>query len=635
MRKTVAFALLAMLSVARPASAAVEAVPTFHSIGIAWSDSGGGADVECDVEYRPQGATEWKSGLPLWFDPRAVGSGTPAARPAGEYRGSLVYLTPGTAYELRLSLKGKSITTTTVATTWSESFPVGTTTTVADGASTLEIKTGGTKSGYALYAGPATIDVGGKQDHDVFIDAPYVVVRGLTLRGAATNAIELGPNAHDVVIEGNDISGFGVISTEDGAGTLWGSQSNAALYCNHHPSVERIVFQRNKVHHPRSDSNSWEEPRPSRGGDPHPLGPQAVTFESCGGNHVFRYNEVWSDADHYFQDAFGGGENFSFEGFPRNDSDIYGNAISQCWDDGIESEGGNRNVRIWNNYIDQTFVKIATAASSVGPIYIFRNVGNVSRRSPSTDPATVDGEDRGPFFKMGSNDSAYRNGRIFAFHNTALQPSDAKYSLTLGVGYGFEDSGGALTAVVSRNNILQNHKTNWDSVGDSNASPSNDFDYDLYNGKITAVAGSESHGIKAVPQYAAGNPKGVWALDEKSPGFDVGQKLPNFNDDFVGAGPDMGAFEKGGAPIEWGVDAGTADAVMPDGGSDAAAAVDGAVVDDAGSANENSPSATDDGGCSCALIGARGRAPAHLSLLGLLWVVARRRSRRHRDVDPG
>src|SRR5262245_37651517 len=65
-------------------------VGTFQCIGITWSGSGGSANTVCNVKYRVAGTTTWKDGYPLTFDSRAAGSGTSAARPANEYRGSLV-----------------------------------------------------------------------------------------------------------------------------------------------------------------------------------------------------------------------------------------------------------------------------------------------------------------------------------------------------------------------------------------------------------------------------------------------------------------------------------------------------------------------------------------------------------------
>jgi hypothetical protein len=42
------------------------------------------------------------------------------------------------------------------------------------------------------------------------------------------------------------------------------------------------------------------------------------------------------------------------------------------YDDAIEAEGANRNVRIWGNYLDRVFVPIANAATSIGPLYVWR-----------------------------------------------------------------------------------------------------------------------------------------------------------------------------------------------------------------------------------------------------------------------
>jgi MYXO-CTERM domain-containing protein len=620
----------ALLLLAPSAHAAPEAVSTFHSIGITWAGSGGGATTACQVRYRIKGDATWSTGYPLWFDPRAVGG-----RPGNEYRGSIVNLRAGTTYEIELTPEGKT-PATIEASTWKETFPIGTTTKNADSSATLTIKTSGTKDGYALYEG-GTIDVANKADHNIVIDASFVIIRGMTLKGAATSAIELGVNAHDVIIENSDISGWGKVASDG-----WG-QGDGAVQCINKKTVDRIIMQRNKIHHPRTDANNWEEPRPSRGGDPHPWGPQAVVFETCGGNHVFRYNEVYSDADHYFNDAFGGGDNFSFEGYPNRDSDIYGNKISHCWDDGIEAEGANRNVRIWNNYIDQTFVKIAVASTSIGPVYVFRNVANLSRRSHLSTASAVDGEDRGPFLKMGTGDSTYRGGRIFVFHNTILQPTDSKYTNPLGCGAGLEDSGGDVSQVYSRNNILHVWKSSWRSVGDDSRSTTSTYDYDLYNGSIVAQAGQEAKGIKGVPKYVSGG----MALDPTSPGFDVALKLPGFNDDFKGAGPDMGAIENGGALPEWGVDAGTTtppsdgavtesgttttDGAPPD-DSSVTPGADGSTPDnDSGTPTENAMEG-DTGGCGCET--ASTKSPPALLLLAAIGLgIAQRRSslRRRRD----
>jgi hypothetical protein len=45
----------------------------------------------------------------------------------------------------------------------------------------------------------------------------------------------------------------------------------------------------------------------------------------------------------------------------------------------------------------------------------------------------------------------------------------------------------------------------------------------------------------------------MYQLSPTSPGYDAGVRLPNFNDDFQGAGPDMGAHEAGSPAMKFGV----------------------------------------------------------------------------------
>jgi len=47
----------------------------------------------------------------------------------------------------------------------------------------------------------------------------------------------------------------------------------------------------------------------------------------------------------------------------------------------------------------------------------------------------------------------------------------------------------------------------------------------------------------------------MYQLDSSSPGCDAGVVIPNFNDDYQGAAPDVGAHEAGSPRMEFGVDA--------------------------------------------------------------------------------
>src|SRR5205814_7060830 len=128
------------------------AVTTFQSIGLYWKAMGGSTSTACTVQFRKAGAYAWKSGLDLWFDARN-----------GEYRGSLVQLSAGTDYQVKLALAGTSTAAQLTAKTWSENFPIGQTVTLPSSSSaTVEITTGGSATGYVLYApaanSTATID---------------------------------------------------------------------------------------------------------------------------------------------------------------------------------------------------------------------------------------------------------------------------------------------------------------------------------------------------------------------------------------------------------------------------------------------------------------------------------------------
>src|SRR5262245_21950391 len=81
-------------------NASPSAIPTFHCLSIYWSPQGGEAGKKVLVKFRRAGGaeTEWHDALPMRFNP----VNTPECK--ADYRGSIVNLTPGTAYEVALTL---------------------------------------------------------------------------------------------------------------------------------------------------------------------------------------------------------------------------------------------------------------------------------------------------------------------------------------------------------------------------------------------------------------------------------------------------------------------------------------------------------------------------------------------------
>jgi hypothetical protein len=543
---------------------------TFNSISVSWRPLGGGPATAVAVRFRPQGSAVWRSGLPLVYDSRSD-------RPyGGEYRGSVVGLTPGTSYDVELRLGGSGRAVTLTRSTWSERLPVARTVSVPGSTRPLRITEGGGPGGYVVYTptpGSSGIRVSTNELNAVSVEASYVIVRGFELRGGR-DGLHVVAGQHDVVIEENDISGWGRIAPDAGKrpdGTpyaaggarFWGDDRDAAVACDGGPgaeSIDRVIVQGNRLHDPATGSNSWSEPRP-QSPDGHPLGPQAIDAADCGANWVIRRNDIYSAAEHYFNDAVGGAANFSERGFPLADSDIAENRISNAHDDGIEAEGANQNVRIWGNYIDQTFTKIAIATTQIGPIYIWRNVAD---RSAKEGAGPSDEALRGPFLKAGSRDARFPGGgRIYVFNNSVLQrPPAAGQRLGLGPGYGIPESGGPVLNLMSRNNILLVPSRQHHSVLHE-TSPADDgdtsFDYDLYNGLaiVKGVEPVEPHGIPGVPLFTGG--AAAFTLAANSPGVDKGERIPNFTDGFHGAGPDIGAQEQGHPTMQFGVAAWTAE----------------------------------------------------------------------------
>jgi len=290
------------------------------------------------------------------------------------------------------------------------------------------------------------------------------------------------------------------------------------------------------------------------------LGPQAISLINSRGGNIIRYNTIRSTDDHGFNDGIGGGSNYSFQGSPNRDSDIYGNIVSHCWDDCIESEGANMNVRIWSNYIHHTFVHVATAATAMGPLYVFRNVFGLSRISHQDSSG-------GMMIKTGMNYVNINGERVstglgyrFIFHNTALQPNGG-----LDVFSSHE-----LHNAVTRNNIFYARGRTYPQ---ERGAPANDFKNDLTGGYLgggfvrSMFLPSERLEWYLAPtmnkiqwgrvEYTRGGQSfGITdpMVQAKNPALDAGVRLPGFNDEYSGAAPDIGAFENGMPPLRFGRD---------------------------------------------------------------------------------
>ncbi len=517
------------------------AIPTFHCLGLYWSPPGGAAGREALVRFRPAGAAAWQEALPMKYHPIP---GTD--EDLTDYRGSLVDLTPGTTYEVELTLAGTSTTARLTAATWSERFPEGATVRIGERSEPLAITESGAPGAYRVYDGRGVvIDVRHQHETCISVDASYVILRNFTLKGAgshprtgnrAIGAIRID-GGHHIVIEDCDLSDWGGLNPKTG----FGFNMDSAIY-SRAAGLSQLVVQRCRIHSPTCDGSNWSEPvYPT-----HSAGPQAISLFNTAGNHVIRYNECTSDLEHMYNDVIGGGSNGSFQGAPGPDSDVHGNLVSHCWDDGLEIEGGGRNVRVWGNYVTQSMMGIANAATSIGPLYIFRNVVGRTQTRPD-NPG-------GNFLKMGfAGGEQWMTGTQYILHNTVFREGD------------WLPSGGfggtrIVKHTVSRNNILQVRSPQGHSHSNHRANEGNDLDYDLYNGQVPP--GTQAQGVRGEPVYEAGagfdpaTRTGSFRLAAGSPGVAAGEWIPNFSGGPRGTRPDVGAHPRGAPRMRFGVAAG-------------------------------------------------------------------------------
>ncbi len=516
------------------------AVTTFNSAGltiagdgdeVGYSLYGEGGHSLCKVRYRKESEAQWREGMDLI-----------PYRPDGEFRGSLMDLEPGTRYLAECQLyPGSGANPAPVSTlilgfkTQEEAWPLNKEThLVGDkGAQPLVVKDRGTRDAWILYAPapgrPTVIDAGLEQDHAVLIrNADYVILENLTLRGGRKDCVKI-ENSHHVVIRRCDISGWGDPGIRKEGLEMGLYVDEGGKLINHQAGVRvdegssDVLIEDNFIHAPRGTASSWKYG--------HPNGPCAILLSKTKGHHVIRNNDLVGSETHWWNDVIESVPNKDIFGGPHRDSDIYGNTLIFANDDGMELDGGQINVRFWNNLVTHTFCGLSFAPNRRGPAYAFRNL------------FFMDGEERGitySTFKMGGDRYLYP-GLSLILHNTIFT---WKMGLTAG------HYGKGPTPIRTRNNIFSSPEPGFGDI-QFRYPEAGDFDYDLLHpGNIYGPEQLPEHwernGVVGTPVFrdaAAGD----FRLAEGSPGLDRGVRLPGLNDTFTGKGPDLGAFEDGSA----------------------------------------------------------------------------------------
>ena len=192
------------------------AVTTFECAGIYWKVTDGGP---CRIRFKEESGKEWKDGLDLVYDARD-----------GEYRGSIIGLSPDTGYQVELS-NNNSKTRLTFKTR-SDRFPVGKITVLPEGESdtTIVITESGTPRAYHLVTVPSdsksVINLKNAHKYGIEINADYVIIRGVEIRNASVHGVIIRKNRHDIVIEQCYIAFWGRIGGPKTYGNLEGGSDS-------------------------------------------------------------------------------------------------------------------------------------------------------------------------------------------------------------------------------------------------------------------------------------------------------------------------------------------------------------------------------------------------------------------------
>jgi hypothetical protein len=517
---------------------ALRSYSTIYSIGVEWDISGDtNHNASAQTEYRPAGQNTWKLALPLV---RVDYNG------ANMLAGSVMFLQPNTSYDLRLTITdpdgGGGTQTVTLATRRVPVVPASgrifhavpgsgggdgsagnpfrgvaaAQAVVAPGDTVLmhagsyggriQFDHAGTTTNYIVWkaAGDGEVSISG-----IDVAASHIWLEGLTVRNQAYGLMTVS-SPGDVVVErcgffGNHYAIFLV-----GAGANWYIADNTIV----------------------GDTPYSTES----------LDGEGIELNGTSG-HSVAYNSITNVADGISS--------------PVTNVDIFGNDIFDTSDDGIEADGGLANVRIWSNRIHNAVHNgISFQPQSGAPWYIIRNqiVGNKEAA-----------------FKFRTTD------RFVMLHNTIVNwgdayPGDAMMCCN-------EDH---MMNGISRNNLwvsiqggqiwgFDNFTKDWradlDVDGFDWGSASNPFTYGgvVYQDlpSFIAASGLETHGIRIshstcfetfdVPNPPPSTvPPQVMTLTASCNAVDGGVALPNVDDVFTGAAPDLGAFEYGVPPPSFG-----------------------------------------------------------------------------------
>jgi hypothetical protein len=519
--------------------------PTLNAITLEWAITG---DADFDgvvsVRYRRAGELAWREAMPLR---RIPGGNNAGFGWLNRHSGSIFDLYPGLDYEVELSLSdpdGGQATRTINVTTRTLPAPA------AD--AVVRPVTTATFSGALNNAMPGDIlDLAPGTYPGFFFGADGTATRPIVIRGQPGVVIEgeIGLfNRNYVFLDRLTVSG------------------RIRFNGSKHISITRCVVNASATAFNGDGIVGYLRPENSYIADNIVTGVTAWAESSLGVNgnnrgegilvtgpgHVIVHNRVSG-----FRDNISLAEDGDAQG--QFSIDIANNDLSEAGDDAVEADFCAHNCRILRNRVTNAFVAFSSQPGLGGPTYFVRNAAYNVVHVP---------------FKL------YRGsiGDVL-LHNTVVKAGDA-FGMYPGVSVGrlltrnnlfiggvpgsfngFSNGTGAVMALADLN--ASGSSLNFDAFGS---------ELGTFDGRFAAFTFSSIFGLRAGTSETDAIQVGRSVFDRAiaapsapltrySPQdlrpknrslLDAGQVIPNINDRFLGAAPDIGAYEAGTDPVIYG-----------------------------------------------------------------------------------